>query len=338
MKRIGNLYSQICDIGNLKLADSIARKGKLKQFGVKLHDSNKESNIIELHNTLIQEKYKTSEYSTFKIWEPKERDVFRLPYYPDRICQHAIINILKPYFVSMFVKDTYSCIEGRGVHKAATNLKEVLKDEIGTKYCLKLDILKFYLSVDHDILKNLLRKKFKDKKVLCLLDEIIDSAPGVPIGNFLSQYLSNFYLNYFDHWIKEDKAVKYYFRYADDVIILSDDKYYLHNMLCEIKIYLSVNLKLEVKGNHQVFPTRIRGVDFLGYVFFGTHTKLRKSIKKNYIRKLKTGKASRETIASYNGWIKHCNSRHLLKKLIPHERNQIQRTRNKNNKPKLCWG
>ena len=185
-------------------------------------------------------------------------------------------------------------------------------------YCLKLDITKFYPSVNHDILKALLRRKFKDAKLLALLEEIINSAEGLPIGNYLSQYMANFYLSYFDHWIKETKAVKYYYRYADDLVFLHHDKEYLHQLLTEIKHYLYNNLHLHVKGNHQVFPVASRGIDFVGYKFYHTHTRLRKGIKKNFARMLAKNKNSK-SIASYNGWAKHCNSKHLIKKLL-HER------------------
>lgn len=116
------------------------------------------------------------------------------------------------------------------------------------------------------MLKSILRRKLKDKRLLCLLDEIVDSADGVPIGNYLSQYFANLYLTYFDHWIKEQKGVKYYFRYADDIVILAPDKAYLHSLMGEIRAYLG-DLKLEVKGNWQVFPVAARGIDFVGYVF-----------------------------------------------------------------------
>ncbi|WP_234111753.1 RNA-directed DNA polymerase, partial [Chryseobacterium sp. R2A-55] len=183
-------------------------------------------------------------------------------------------------------------------------------------YCLKLDIKKFYPNIDHDILKALLRKKFKDADLLWLLDEIIDSAPGLPIGNYLSQYLANFYLTYFDHWIKEQLRIKYYFRYADDVVILHKDKEYLHEVLKLIKTYFNVNLKLEVKENWQVFPIAKRGIDFVGYVHYHTHVLLRKSIKKRFAKMLKCRK-NKQSTASYKGWLKYCNSRNLMKKLLP---------------------
>ncbi len=318
MKRKGNLYQQICSIENLNLADSIARKGKLKQPGIIAHDRNRENNIAVLRESLLNKTYVTSEYTTFPIYEPKERLIFRLPYYPDRIVHHAVMNVLERVFTATFTADTYSCIKGRGIHAAARSLKGALKDKENTRYCLKLDVKKFYPNVDHEILKQLLRKKIKDKDLLWLLDGIIDSAEGLPIGNYLSQYFANFYLTYFDHWIKEDLKVKYYFRYADDIVILASNKPYLHQLLSGIRGYLQDNLKLQLKSNYQVFPVDDRGIDFVGYVFRHTHVLLRKSIKKSFARAV-AKKKNKQTIASYTGWAKHSNSRNLLKKILHEE-------------------
>ena len=315
MKRINNLYEQICSLENLQRADMIARKGKLQQPGVKDHDKNRDTNLQDLHLALKNKTYKTSQYTTFTIFEPKERLIFRLPYYPDRITHHAVMNILEPIFVSVFTADTYSCIKKRGIHAAAAAVKNALNDIPDIQYCLKLDIRKFYPTVNHDILKKLLRRKFKDQDLLWLLDGIIDSAEGLPIGNYLSQYFANFYLSYFDHWMKEVKGVRYYFRYADDLVILSDNKPYLHGLLSEIRQYLQGNLKLEVKDNYQVFPVEARGIDFVGYVFYHTHIRLRKTIKKSFARMLSRNPNPAST-ASYGGWAKHCDSKHLMKTLL----------------------
>lgn len=297
------------------LADTIARKGKLNQPGISSHDKNRKNNILALHEMLKNKTYRTSKYTTFTIFEPKERLIFRLPYFPDRITHHAVMNILEPVFVSTFTADTYSCIKKRGIHTAVYALNKALKDEAGTRYCLKLDIKKFYPSVDHGILKQLLRKKFKDKDLLWLLDEIIDSTDGLPIGNYLSQYLANFYLSYFDHWLKETTEVRYYFRYADDMVILASDKPYLHNLLNKIRQYIQNELHLIVKENYQVFPVDSRGIDFIGYVFRHTHVRLRKSIKQRFARMLKYN-SSVQSIASYSGWAMHCNSINLVRKLL----------------------
>lgn len=315
MKRHGNLYDKIISLENLDLADSKARKGKETSYGVIKHDSRRDKNLLELHEKLKKQKYKTSGYHIFKIHHPKERVIYQLPYYPDRIVHHAVMNLLENIFVEVFTADTYSCIKGRGTHRCAKKTHKIMReDPEGTKYCLKFDIKKFYPSIDHNILKNLLRKKFKDKKLLSLLDEIIDSAPGVPIGNYLSQYFANFYLAYFDHWIKEDLRIKYYFRYADDIVIFGNTKKYLHKKLHEIRMYLQDQLKLQIKGNYQIFPVEARGVDFVGYVIYHTHMLLRKKIKQDFARAVTSGK-SIESIMSYRGWAIHCDSKHLLKKL-----------------------
>ncbi|MBS1988731.1 group II intron reverse transcriptase domain-containing protein [Candidatus Dependentiae bacterium] len=314
MKRKNNLFQQIISLDNLRLADTEAQKGKAKQRGVIKHNKNREQNLVDLHETLKNKTYRTSSYDVFTIQEPKERTVYRLPYYPDRIVHHAIIRILEPIFVSVYTADTYSCIKGRGLHLAVKKLQKALKDKENTTYCLKLDIRKFYENVDHDILKALLRRKFKDADLLIILDEIVDSAKGLPIGNYMSQYLANFYLSYFDHWLKEDKRVKYYFRYCDDVVLLAAEKPYLHALLAEVRAYLRDHLKLTVKDNYQIFPVDSRGIDFLGYRFFHTHTLLRKSIKRNLAKAILYND-NKQSIASLMGWAKHCNSIHLLKTL-----------------------
>jgi len=316
MKRINKIYSKICAIDNLIEADKKARKGKLQSIGVRIHDRNREANILALHEALINKTYKTSNYHTFIIHEPKEREIYQLPYYPDRIVHHAIMNILEPIWMSVFTADTYSCIKGRGIHAVVRKLKTALRDRGNTTHCLKLDIRKFYPSIDHNVLKNIIRRKIKDADLLALLDSVIDSAPGVPIGNYLSQYFANLYLAYFDHWIKEVKGVKYYYRYADDIVILSDSKDELHCLFSDIKQYLQNNLKLDIKANYQIFPVEARGIDFVGYRFYHTHVLLRKSIKKNFAKAVKkAGKYSRQIQSSYYGWAKHCNSKNLIKKL-----------------------
>lgn len=237
MKRLGNLYEKIYDINNLYLADTLAQRGKANQWGVIVHNRHKDQNLLDLQNMLLDKTFKTSQYTVFKVYEPKKREVFRLPYYPDRIVHYAIMNILEPVFVSTFTADSYSCIKGKGIHAALAAIKLALKDKAGTEYCLKFDITKFYPSISHEVLKALIRRKIKDNDLLWLLDEIIDSAPGLPIGNYLSQYFANFYLTYFDHWLKEKQGVKYYFRYADDVVILAPSKAYLHELLSECRQY-----------------------------------------------------------------------------------------------------
>lgn len=284
MKRYNNLFDKIVNIDNLYLADKKARKNKSNRKDIKQFDQNKEELLKKLQQDLINGTYKTSEYNTFIIREPKERLIFRLPYYPDRIVHHAVMNIMEPIWVSIFIKNTYSCIKHRGIHEALQDVREALKDADNTTYCLKLDIKKFYPSINHEVLKEIIRKKIKDQKLLQLLDEIIDSTEGVPIGNYLSQFFANVYLTYFDHWIKEDKKVRYYFRYADDIVILHNNKEYLWQLFEEMKQYLAT-LKLVFKDNYQVFKVEDRGISFVGYVIRHNYTLVRKNIKRSMCRK-----------------------------------------------------
>lgn len=322
MKRIKGLHDKICTKENIELADVNARRGKYN-WGIFKHRDHQESDNEKLLEALKNLTYTTSEYSTFKIFEPKERVISRLPYYPDRITHWAIMNIMEPIWTKSFINHTYSCIKGRGIHTLVKDLKKDLhKDTKGTTYCLKLDVRKFYPSIDHEVLKTLLRKKIKDIKLLSLLDEIVDSAPGVPIGNYLSQFFANLYLTYFDHWLKEEVKIKYYYRYADDIVILSDSKEYLKNILVSIKLYFTNKINLQIKPNYQIFKVEDRGIDFVGYVFFHTHTKLRKSIKLRLfklVNRFKHGKISKEEFkrgfTSYFGWLKYCDSKHLLQKI-----------------------
>ena len=314
MKRIGNLYEQIISIENLKLVDEKARKGKRQSYGVIIHDKNREANIIELNKILKEKTFKTSRYNVFKVYEPKEREIYQLPYFPDRIVHHAVMNLLEPIWVSIFTADTYSCIKGKGIHAAVKKIKHDLKDLNGTQYCLKLDIRKFYPTIDHVILKRIIRKKIKDADLLELLDKIIDSANGVPIGNYLSQYFTNLYMAYLDHHIKEVLQVKFYYRYADDMVVLSGSKAELWAIFAEIKTFLTDNLNIEIKSNYQIFPVSARGIDFLGYVFYHTHVLLRKTIKKRLAKSFKKPE-NNYSFAAYWGWCKHCNSINLLNKL-----------------------
>ncbi|HLS11757.1 MAG TPA: reverse transcriptase/maturase family protein [Flavobacteriaceae bacterium] len=314
MKRVGYIYNKIYCIKNLKLADERARINKTKRKEVKKHDENREANLQKLHVLLKTGKYKTSEYQVFKVYKPKEREISKLPYYPDRIVHHAIMNIMEPIWTGTFTADTYSCIKGRGIHALSYKLRTDLANNIEeTKYCLQMDIKKFYPSINHNIMLEIIEKKVKDKYFINFISEIIRSADGLPIGNYLSQCLSNLYLTYFDHWIKQVVGVKYYYRYADDMVILLDSKEELWEVFRLVQEYLKKNLKLEIKENYQVFPVEKRGIDVVGYVHYHTHTLMRKSIKKSMAKAVKANKE--KSIAAYYGWAKHADTKNLLRTL-----------------------
>ena len=272
IKRYGNIYDKIYDYDNLKLAHRQARKGKSHYREVKMVNANEDEYLIQLQNMLIWKIYKTSDYEVFiKNDTGKEREIYRLPYFPDRICQWAIMLQIEDVLLKTFADFSCASIPNKGIHYALKLLGRYMKDEENTIYCLKIDIKKFFPNIDHEILKQLLRRKFKDRDLLWLLDEIVDSiegGKGIPIGNYTSQYFANFYLTYFDHWLKEEKGVKYVIRYMDDIIVFHNNKDWLHQLRKDIEEYLWDNLKLELKENYQVFPSRIRGVDFVGYRHF----------------------------------------------------------------------
>lgn len=316
MKRRGNLYEQIISLDNLRLADQKAAKGKSRQYGVRAHQRHREENLLELHEKLVRREYRTSAYFTFRIFEPKERLIQRLPYFPDRVLQHAILNVIGPVLISTFTADTYSCLPGRGIHRALYNTRAAVKGQANAKYCLKLDVKRYFQSIDHGILKTLLRRKLKDLDLLNLLDEIIDScSEGLPIGSYLSSTFANFYLSGLDHYLKEVERVGFVARYMDDIVVLHDDKSYLHELRLRIAEYLREHLRLQVKENWQVFPVADRGLDFVGYRIYPTHTLLRKRTKQNFVRMTRENYNER-SINSYRGWLRHCDGGNLWRKYV----------------------
>lgn len=327
MKRYGYLYHKVYDFDNIEEAHKNSRKGKSYYHEVQKVDENPQYYYLKIHKMLKNKTFSNSDYKVIKkrTLSGKVRTIHKLPYFPDRIIHHCIVQILEPIWIKSFIIDTYSCIPNRGIHKCVRKLKRVLKNKEDTKYCLKLDVKKYYPSINHSILKQIIRKKIKDYNLLCLLDEIIDSASGVPIGNYLSQYFGNLYLNYFDHWIKEDLKYKYYFRYCDDMIILHNNKKNLHKLKDKIEYYLNNKLKLKLKNNWQIFPVNKRGIDFLGYKFFHRFTLIRKSLKERFKKRVNYIKNNWRkinpisiisSIMSYLGWFKFANCYNLIKKYM----------------------
>ena len=202
------------------------------------------------------------------------------------------------------------------VHRA------LIEDRIGTRYCLKIDIRKFYDNVDHSVLKQIIRYSIADESLLRLLDKIIDSngkEKGLPIGNFTSQYLANLYLAYFDHWVKEELGVKYYYRYMDDIVVLGESKEWLHYVLDALGLYLGSVLKVEIKPNWQIFPVDDRGIDYVGFKQDHYGILLRKGILLRFYQKLEKTKAKyqisneddiKHLFPSEYGWIIRCDKEH----------------------------
>ena len=363
MKRYGNIYDKICSMENLELAYKNAKKGKGWYREVREIEENQQYYLELLQSMLKNHTYKTSEYSTFmKKDGKKEREIYKLPFFPDRIAQWAVLQIIEPQLLAYFTDDTYSAIPNKGIHAAFRKLRKAVDEHPEEMtYCLKIDCKKFYPSIDHDILKQKFRKKYKDPELLFLIDEFIDSIStcpaleenidfyagqgkeikivtgengqefidgiGIPIGNYFSQYAGNFYLTEFDHWMKEVKHVKHYYRYMDDICIFASSKEELHQLLQEIEEYLNTKLNLRLKGNYQIFPSFIRGVDFVGYRIFLDYTLLRKSTCQQFKQKMTAIRKKIESgqemnysewcsINSYKGWLKHCDSYRLTEKYI----------------------
>lgn len=341
MKRYGHLYEQVCSYSNLFQAFHNAQKGKSSRQEVIEFNNNLEENLRTLQAELESMTYRTSDYVTFIKHEPKERVIFKLPF-RDRVVHWAIMQIVEPIWVKQFTSDTYACIKGRGVHSMTARLKKDIKnDPAGTRYCLKVDVKKFYPSIDHEILKDVVRKKIKDSKLLALLDQLVDSTDGVPIGNYTSQYFANLYLSEMDHILKEVQGVKYYYRYADDIVLLSSTKEQLHAWLLWINDYLEIERNVSLKNNYSIFPTT-NGIDFGGYVVFPTHTRARKRNKKSLCREVakwrKKGLTSEEIRlkeSSRLGFIKHCDSKHLLNVLEMKKFSEIRKTPGKLDGDKL---
>ncbi len=306
-------------MGNIKNAHLNARKGKAHYHEVQMVNTNEELYLSQIHDMLLNKTFRNSEYTTFmKLDSTKEREIFKLPYFPDRIIHHCIVQILEPIWMKTLIADTYSSLKGRGIHKGVKRIKAALKDKENTTYCLKMDVRKFYPSIDHDILKTILQHKIKDPDVMWILNEIIDSTDGVPIGNYLSQHFGNLYLSGLDHWMKEEQGCKYYFRYCDDMVILHSSKEYLSDLRTAVSDYLESNLKLQLKDNWQVFPVDVRGLDFLGYRFYHTHTTLRKSTATRFKQTISQIRSSNSktigminSIMSYNGWMKYADCHNL---------------------------
>lgn len=320
MKRKGYLFERICSMENLLQAFHNASNGKRKRDEVKRFEADLDANLRQLQAELTTRTYTTSAYEVFVKYEPKRREIYKLPF-RDRVVQWAIMQVLEPVWTPQFTSDTHACIRGRGIHSLLRQLRtDLRRDPDGTRYCLKIDVRKFYPSIDHGILKQVIRSKLKDPDVLWLLDGIIDSASGVPIGNYISQYFANLYLSELDHLLKEDVRVRYYYRYADDIVLLSDSKEYLSGILVYINHYLNDSRLLTLKSNFQIYPVESRGIDFVGYVTYHTHCLARKRNKQGLCRELaalrKKGLPDEEIrlrVASRMGFMKHCDSNHLLK-------------------------
>lgn len=282
------------------------------------------ANIIALHQDLAGRRYKHSAYEAFNISDPKPRNIHKAAV-RDRLLHHAIYRILYAFFDKVFIHDSYSCRLAKGTHKAINRFREFAyiesRNNTGTIWVLKCDIRKFFATIDHQVLKNILRRYISDNDICWLLDQIIDSfepikkGVGLPLGNLTSQLLVNIYMNEFDQFVKRELKTKHYIRFADDFIIISSNRKWLGDVIISIRKFLGERLKLDLHPDKVFIRALASGVDFLGWVIFPDHRVLRTVVKRRVVRVIKTKELNTSSSQSYSGLLKHGNCNKLLKKI-----------------------
>ncbi len=330
MKRHGNLFSQITDFGNLLSAARKAEKGKRYQPNVLAFNAHLEDNLIDIQAALCAKTYCPGDYTTFEIKEPKPRLISAAPY-PDRVIHHALCNIIQPIFERTFIRDSYANRTGFGTHRALRRFTEFSRS---SRYIFQSDITKYFPSIDHDILKSLMRRKIKCPDTLWLIDTIIDhSNPqepvnayfdgddifvpfqrrrGLPIGNLTSQFFANIYLSGFDRFMKQELCAGKYLRYVDDFATFSDDHAFLQDVRGASEAYLA-GLRLKIHPvKSQIFATR-KGANFVGFRIFLDYIRVRSENLRRARKRLKQmqrdyagGAISQQEISqSLRSWLAH---------------------------------
>lgn len=338
MKTEKHLIEKICTTKNVVKAYKKARKCKRYRPTVLKFETDRELNLIRVIADLRNVTYHAGTYFVFKVFEPKERLIMALPFY-DRVIQHAIVNIIEPIFEKRFVFHSYACRKDKGAHAASDTLSRWLYNlqiKQGKKiYAIKADIHHYFQSIDHEVLKQEVRRYISDKAVLKLLDHIIDhngiypDGVGIPVGNLTSQLFANVYLNILDHYIKHNLHVHYYIRYMDDFIILGEDPAELKELLQQIDAFIEERLHLHLNPKTTIIAAK-NGVDFVGYRHFPAFRILRKGATrriKKLLRAFETGEVDEElfdrSIESRIGHAKHADTFNLCAEL----RQEIKQTK-----------
>lgn len=316
MKSYNHLYEAYISDDNIRLAIKNACKHKLnrKRFR-ELHD-NPDKYIEWIRKQAIN--YKNDHHTPVIIYDgiQRKKRTIIVPTFREQIVHHMVVNILKPIIMKSMYEHSYGSIPGRGATLGAKRIRRWLKDSKGTRYCLKMDIKKYFDSVPHEIVTRKLAEQIHDQRFLNILLEIVSvNDKGLPLGFYTSQWLANWYLTGLDHYIKEVLKAPYYIRYMDDMIIFGSNKRKLHKMRQAIADYLKKYLGLELKGNYQVFPIKSRALDFMGFRFYRYRTTLRRTILYKACRKAKRlFKKDKPTIydikqfMSYLGWFKQTDT------------------------------
>jgi len=287
MKRANNLYNLIATHENIRKAFWKAAKGKKTSSEVIQFQRDFDASIQRLREQLLSHTPDVGHYHFFVVRDPKVRTICAASF-PERVLHHAIMNYCEPVLDSYAIFDSYACRKGKG------NRKALAKAQVFTRryaWYLKLDIRKYFDSIDHSIVMQLLARRFKEEELLALFYTVLNTyhthpGKGLPIGNLISQHLANFYLGLFDHWIKETRKIKGYLRYMDDFILFANDQLTLKTELKETEIFLKKHLDLKLKYNTQLNRSCL-GVPFLGFRIFPNHTRLLPRSKERFSKKLR---------------------------------------------------
>ena len=319
-----NDYNDIISIKNLCDAWRKFLHGKKTRSDVATFSLNFSQNIFQLHRELQNKTYRHGVYEAFSISDPKPRSIHKA-IVRDRLLHHAIYQVLEPYFDKKFIYDSYSCRNFKGTHKAIERFGEFFRrvSHNGSRTCwvLKCDVRKFFASIDQETLMDIFKRHVSDQSIVWLIGEIVQSfstgpGKGLPLGNLTSQLLVNVYMNEFDQFVKHGLKQKYYIRYADDFVILHEDKGYLQELILRVDSFLSERLLLALHPDKVFIKTFASGVDFLGWVHFPNHRVLRTTTKKRMFRNIKAKNGKEETVQSYLGLMSHGNSWKLRQKII----------------------
>lgn len=317
-------YDYIISLENLLDAWTEFAKGKRSRADVQVFERNLMANIISLHRALAAKTYVHSAYRIFKIADPKPR-VIHTASVRDRLLHHALHRKLSPFFANTFIADSNSCQVGKGSHRALRRfgkfINVVSENDTKTVWVLKCDIRKFFASINQAILLDITAEYIPDKNIFWLVSAIVESfhsgtaGVGLPLGNLTSQLLSNIYMNEFDQFVKHRLKAKHYLRYADDFVVLSNEREYLESISLAMQEFLGQKLKLFMHPNKIFIQTTASGVDFLGWVHFSDHRVLRTTTKKRMFENIRTKKGKFETIQSYIGLVSHGNGWKLRQKI-----------------------
>lgn len=317
MKKFTKTYCEIITVPNLLLAWEEFLTGKRKRRDVASFQGKLMDNILDLHRSLKEKTYEHGGYQSFKISDPKPRHIHKA-IVRDRLLHHLLYRETYQYFDKQFINDSYSCRIDKGTHRSVFRLAKfsgrVSENNKKTVWILKCDIKRFFASIDHEILKNILAKYINDKDLLWLFGQVIDSFEtpgrprvGLPLGNLTSQLLVNVYMNEFDQFVKRTLKIKHYIRYADDFVFLSENKNELITLRPNLDEFLEGRLRLSLHPQKTYYKTLVSGVDFLGWIQFSNHRVLRTVTKNRMLKRLKQNNEL-ATRAAYLALLKHGNT------------------------------